>query len=69
MQIALQTAINEKNLQGSYEQEGQIRLSQNKGNPIIAEQRKLNLKASQALVKYTAHLNKLTQDNTRIKNA
>lgn len=68
VQIALQTAINEKNLQGSYEQEGQIRLSQNKGNPIIAEQRKLNLKASQALVKYTAHLNKLTQDNTRIKN-
>ncbi|MDY4593692.1 MAG: mechanosensitive channel MscK [[Pasteurella] aerogenes] len=68
---ALQETINEKNLQETQQQAEKLSQSQSNSaadNPILSEQSRINLMISQDLVKQTAQLNTLSQDNLRVKS-
>ena len=68
---ALQTAINEKNLQESKSQlEQAARLEEKNAdiNPILKRELEFNTRISQELLTQTTQLNQLSQDSLRIKN-
>ena len=70
-QAKLQETINEQKLQETQQQVEQLKQSQqeeNSINPLIQKEQKVNLSLSQNMIKQTAKLNKLTQDNLRIKS-
>ena len=68
---ALQTAINEKNLQESKSQlEQAARLEEKNAdiNPVLKRELEFNTRISQELLTQTTQLNQLSQDSLRIKN-
>ena len=68
---ALQTAINEKNLQESKSQlEQAARLEEKNAdiNPVLKRELEFNTRISQELLTQTTKLNQLSQDSLRIKN-
>ncbi|WP_040976160.1 mechanosensitive channel MscK [Necropsobacter massiliensis] len=68
-QTVLQEIVNEKNLQETRQQAEHLQQDGNNStNPLLAEQQNFNLAISQDLVKQTAQLNTMTQDNLRIKS-
>lgn len=68
-QTVLQDVVNEKNLQETRQQAEQLQQDgKSSTNPLLAEQQNLNLAISQDLIKQTAQLNTMTQDNLRIKS-
>ncbi len=69
--IELQTAINTKNLAESQNQLEQATAQKNNNstdNPVIARELEINTRVSEELLKQTAQLNRLSQDNLRIKS-
>ncbi|TCP97670.1 potassium efflux system protein [Cricetibacter osteomyelitidis] len=68
--IALQEAINEKNLQASQRQVTQAtQLEQkNNGHPLISRELAINTKLSQDLLQQTTQMNNLSQDSLRSKS-